>query len=240
MLCGSAAGQAQEFLSAELRNPTDKYGHGALGAEGEYLSLVLEIGRRVGSEGGIFSGSASLTYELNAEENLVYEDVAPRLWDVTGDGKPEVVVMQSHMELGARLLVIGLNEGKPAFVAATPFIGTRHRWAAPLAAADLDGDGNIEVAFVDRPHLAKILRIWRYSDGDFYEVTSVNGVTNHRFGESEIFGGLRECGDQPELVLADADWKRLVRFRMVDGRMQGQYFGPIEGPESFETALTCR
>ena len=36
---------------------------------------------------------------------------------------------------------------------------------APLGAADLDGDGKIELAYIDRPHLAKILRIWRFDDG---------------------------------------------------------------------------
>jgi hypothetical protein len=46
-------------------------------------------------------------------------------------------------------------------LAATPHIGSANRWLAPIGAADLDGDGRVEIAYVDRPHLARTLRIWR-------------------------------------------------------------------------------
>jgi len=59
-----------------------------------------------------------------------------------------------------------------------------------VGAADLDGDGFVEVAFIDRPHLAKVLRVWRYVDGDFAEVAVMDGVTNHRIGEPDIAGGI--------------------------------------------------
>jgi hypothetical protein len=50
---------------------------------------------------------------------------------------------------------------QPVPLASTPWIGQRFRWLAPVAAADLDGDGAMELAYVDRPHLARTLRVWR-------------------------------------------------------------------------------
>jgi hypothetical protein len=47
-------------------------------------------------------------------------------------------------------------------IAATPYVGTRFLWLASLGAAALDGDGRVEIASVDRLHLDKILRIWRF------------------------------------------------------------------------------
>ena len=81
--------------------------------------------------------------------------------------------------------------GDLRLVAATPNIGQRNRWLAPVAAADLDGDGATEIAYVDRPHLARRLRIWRFEGGSLTEIAALPGLTNHRIGEAFITGGLR-------------------------------------------------
>ena len=170
----------------------------------------------------------------------VFEDVVPRLVDVTGDGFPEVIVVQSSFERGARLVVFAADGGAPRLLAATPYIGTRNRWLAPAAIADLDGDGAVELAYVDRPHLAKVLRIWRFEEGRLREVTHRQGRTNHRIGDPFISGGLRTCGAAPEIVLADAGWTRLVAARLRDGRIRTRGLGPLTGPDSFARALECR
>lgn len=45
------------------------------------------------------------------------------------------------------------------------------------------------------------------------ETLRLPGLTNHRIGEDVISGGLRDCGQGPELVLASSDWTRLMRVR---------------------------
>lgn len=122
---------------AEYARPTTRYAHGVLGDAIEYGALK------------IVTASMSKTFRL--PETRVFEDLAPRLVDVDLDGDNEVVVIESSLTQGARLSIYD----EDGFVAATPYIGRSNRWLAPLGAADLDGDGAIELAYIDRPHLAK-------------------------------------------------------------------------------------
>jgi hypothetical protein len=123
-------------------------------------------------------------------------------------------------------------------LAKTPYIGRRNRWLAPAAVADLDGDGLLEIAYVDRPHLDKTLRVWRLEGWELREVGVLSGVTNHRIGDNFISGGLRNCGGVPEIVLASADWSQLVAVRF-----DGDTFGATDlGPWSaraMELAVSC-
>ena len=142
-------------------------------------------------------------------ETRVFEDVEARLADVTGDGAPEVVVVETDLSQGASLTIYG-PAGK---IAATPYIGQTHRWLAPAGIADFDGDGRVEVAYVDRPHLRKELVFVRLEGDQLVETMRLPDLTNHRIGEDFISGGVRDCGQGPELILASEDWSRLMRVR---------------------------
>jgi hypothetical protein len=187
--------------------------------------------------GGLFAGKVSKTWRI-AEADHVFEDTGPRLWDVTGDGSPEVVVVQSHLQNGARLTVFGLEDGK-LWQASTAHIGTRFRWLSPAGAADFDGDGRIEIAFVDRPHLARRLLFWRLEAGALHPVDQLEGVTNHRFGETSILGGVRDCAGRPELVLANADWSGLVAVGFDGASIEARPIGTDTSHEGFAVAMAC-
>ncbi len=213
---------ADTIVAARYAEPTTRYAHGVLGDDIEYGALLLEIGPR----------RTLLTIRLPRER--VFEDLAPRLVDVTGDGHPEVMVIESHRDQGARLAIYTQD----GLLAATPYIGTPFRWLAPLGAADLDGDGHIEIAYVDRPHLAKTLRIWRYHDAGLTQVATLPGLTNHRIGEDFISGGIRDCGTGPELILANANWTR-IQSVSYDGKWQVTDLGPYTGHQGLAASLTC-
>jgi hypothetical protein len=221
---------AQEIVSARYDGPTTRYPHGVLGDDIEYDTLVVRL-----SDGREMSARWA--------RDIVFEDLAPRVVDVDGDGAPEVVVVESHEAQGARLAVWALVDGSLAAKAATPFIGTRFRWLAPAAVADLDGDGLVELAYVDRPHLAKVLRVWRYEalntgQVGLTEVATLDGVTNHRIGWDYIAGGLRDCGQGPEIVLADAGWASIVAVTF-DGTSLSRRRLSDYTAESLESALDC-
>ncbi len=221
---------AQEIVSARYDGPTTRYPHGVLGDDIEYDTLVVRL-----SDGREMSARWA--------RDIVFEDLAPRVVDVDGDGAPEVVVVESHEAQGARLAVWGLVDGSLAAKAATPFIGTRFRWLAPAAVADLDGDGLVELAYVDRPHLAKVLRVWRYEalntgQVGLTEVATLDGVTNHRIGWDYIAGGLRDCGQGPEMVLADAGWASIVAVTFDGASLSRRRLGDYTS-ESLESALDC-
>ncbi|MCV6586099.1 MAG: FG-GAP-like repeat-containing protein [Marinibacterium sp.] len=217
---GTAA--VAQISGAAFEQPTTRYPHGVLGDAIEYAALRVD-----GPDG-------SATFEL--PRDLVFEDLAPRLWDVDGDGAPEVVVVESHVHKGARLAIYG-SRGR---LAATPFIGTRFRWLAPVGAADLDGDGHTEIAYIDRPHLARILRIWRFRDGGLEPVAQAGGLSNHRIGEDFISGGVRDCGAGLELITADGTWSQIMSSRLVGGRIEIAALGPLRSASDFDDALRCR
>lgn len=213
---------ADTIDAALYEGETGRYAHGVLGdaLEHETLALRLRSGQIV---------------RFTLPQMMVFEDVAPRLFDLDGDDAPEVITVESDQTRGARLAIYGVA-GR---ITATPFIGTRFRWLAPLGAADLDGDGHVEIAYVDRPHLAKKLRIWRFEADRLTEVTSFAGVTNHRIGEEDIAGGIRRCGGLPEMILADAGWHSLLALRFVDGSVTRREIGPDTRRSAFAAAMRC-
>lgn len=212
---------ADEIRSARFTEPTTRYDHGILGDAVEWGALELE------TPGG--------TITLRLPETHVFEDLAPRLVDVDGDGDSEVMVVETDRARGASLALYDAT-GR---IAATPPIGQPYRWLAPLGAADLDGDGLVEIAYVDRPHLAKTLRIWRFERGALTELAAYEGVTNHRIGWDYIAGGIRDCGEGPEMVLASGDWKSLVTVRLEGGALVAETRGPWS-QDAAQAALTCR
>lgn len=213
---------AQNIIAARYTDPTDRYPHGVLGDRLEWGALELTLS----------NGSKR---RIVLPRDRVFEDLEPRLADVDLDGDLEVISIESHQLQGARLAIYDAS----GLVAANPYIGTRFRWLAPVAIADLDEDGAIEIAYVDRPHLAKILRVWRFSDSRLFQVASLQGVTNHKIGENFITGGLRDCGAGPEMVVASRNWGSIVSVQLNATKLVARELGTFEGPQSFTTALAC-
>ncbi len=214
---------AETISAARYTEPTTRYAHGVLGDAIEHGALELTL----------HDGSRRV---IRLPQERVFEDTEPRLADVDGDGRPEVIVVEAHLDQGARLSVYTAQ----GLLAATPYIGTANRWLAPVAAADLDGDGAVELAYIDRPHLARTLRIWRFTGGALREIAALDGLTNHRIGERDIAGGLRDCGSGPEMIVARADWQRLMAVTFDADSLRARDIGPHEGRQSFAAALACR
>ena len=217
----ATAACAETVVSAQYGAPTDRYAHGVLGDAIEWGRLDIT------TENGVRS--------FTLPQSRVFEDVAPRVVDLDNDGAPEVVVVETLASEGAQLAVYNAN-GK---IASTPHIGRTNRWLAPIGAADLDGDGHIEIAYIDRPHLAKTLRVWRYENGALQPVADLGGLTNHRIGEADIGGGIRDCGDGPEIITASADWRNVMATTLTNGVLQTRSIGAHVDRGSFATALDC-
>ncbi len=226
---------AETIFSAEYAGPTDRYAHGILGDAIEWSELHITTDgvdeRRLLQH----LVDQRLVHVMRLPRDRVFEDVAPRLVDVDNDGTYEVIVVETQVETGAQLAIYD-ETGK---IASTPHIGTRNRWLAPIGAADLDGDGYIEIAYIDRPHLARTLRVWRFKDGELTEIAAGSGLTNHRIGEVDIGGGIRDCGQGPEMITASADWSRVIATRLEDGVLRATDLGAHVDKGSFATALDC-
>ncbi len=211
-----------EIVSARYADPTGRYDHAILGDAIEYgtLEMRLRDGRKL---------------RVVLPEARVFEDIAPRLADLDGDGAPEIITIETSLTKGARLAIYG----EAGLIAATPFIGRTHRWLAPLGAADLDGDGKMELAYIDRPHLARVLRVWRFEEGTLTHVADRKGLTNHRIGQDYISGGIRTCGDAPEIITANGDWSRIMATRLDGTRLVARDIGAFTGRASLAAAVAC-
>ena len=232
LLASLAGPAAAQITAATYAEPTARYPHGVLGTPVNHAALDVTLAdgthRRVRWAAG-----------------MVFEDTAPRLVDLDGDGAPEVITVESHDSQGARLAIWGLDGAQNLVArAATPFLGTRFRWLAVAGAADLDGDGLVEIAYVDRPHLDRVLRILRYrplgaGSVALEPVAAVAGLTNHRFGDPAISGGLRACADGNLVVTASADWSRVMATRLDGGSAVTVDLGPNDSPAALSDALDC-
>jgi hypothetical protein len=215
-------GMAQQITEARFSDPTDRYDHAILGDALEWGALELRV-----SDGTLF--------RLTLPKDRVFEDLAPRLVTLP-NGQTLVAVIETQTDLGARLSLYD----QTGLVAATPHIGRTHRWLAPIGAADFDGDGELEFAYVDRPHLAKTIRIWRLSGTSLNPAGDLPGFTNHRIGENTIAGGIRDCGTGPEMIVADANWRSVQAITWDGSGFSTRELGPHEGRASFAKALNCR
>lgn len=225
LLMASGAVAAEKITSATYADPTSRYAHGVLGDAIEWGSLIITTE----------DWSHKVNYRIELSQERVFEDLEPRLADVDGDGDLEVIVIESEAHSGAQLAIYD-QSGK---IAATPHIGTRNRWLAPIGAADLDGDGFVELAYIDRPHLAKTLRVWRFRDGALEPVADLTGLTNHRIGEDFITGGLRDCGQGPEMITASANWRDIMATVLKSDRLETRAIAPYRGTQSVDVALKC-
>jgi hypothetical protein len=213
---------------AQYSNATEIYRHGVLGD---------------GIEAEVLRAMTALTGPCESYaypgEGVVFEDVTPRIADVTGDGLNDVVVIETRVDAGASLAVYGMEGETFAKLAATPYIGRPNRWLAPAGIADFDGDGVLDVAYVETPHIGGILRLWSFKDNAAREIASAPGFSNHRIGENFISGGLRDCGAGPELVLPDAGWRRTLVARLEAGAIEVEVAAEDADPATIARAMEC-
>lgn len=228
-----ASEASADIASAKYTGPVDVYGHGVV-PNGEYGAMEVAL-----DDGSLLGASPMI-------DAAVFEDTEPRLVDFDGDGVPEIVTVVAYFEKGAAIRIWKFDTSSTdprigplrVFAEGEP-IGTPFRWLAVVGAADLDGDGDIEIAYVDRPHLAKTLRIVSVKGEGLVEEVSLGGVTNHRIGEEDIAGGVRDCGNGPEMLMASADWSKMLSVTFKDGTLETKEIGSDTTRPAFAKALTC-
>ena len=184
-----------DIAEAWLAEPTTRYPHGILGDYVEAGSLKVRLrDQRV------------LTYRL--PEDSVFEDLNPRVVDLDGDGRDEVLLVRSRQSLGASLMMLGVRGDALVALAETVPLGVRFAWLNPIGVADVDGDGRPEILVVQRPHSSGTLVVFHFRSGAFVETQRLAGVSNHRIGQRQIrlHALLDVNGDGlPELLVPSGD-----------------------------------
>lgn len=182
--------------------PTNRYGHGALGDAIEAAAINVQ------TRDGVM-----LAYAL--KDDSVFEDLSPRLADLDGDGRDEVLVVRSQQTLGSSLMALGVRNGRLEVLAESAPTGKRFVWLNPAGIADVDGDGRQEVLAVMQPHQNGQLVVYDYVEGRFQETQRVDNVSNHVFGSRDQ--GMSALLDvdfdgRPDLIIPSGDRLQLRAF----------------------------
>jgi hypothetical protein len=224
----------RNITAAWFAGPTDRYRHGVLGDDLEAGRLVVETrsGKRL---------------QVDLPPRRVFEDLEPRLVDVDGDSRDEIIVVESDKFLGASLAVFGIIDGRLLRLAATPFLGQPYRWLNPLGVGDFDGDGNLDIALVATPHIGGKLRLYRFKNSNLSIFAEHAGISTHRMGSTEL--GLGRVvpatprdqllvPDQAHRVLMLLEWSpnqwRLVARTELPGQLRSSLTPTDEGGWRFQ------
>lgn len=207
------------IAEAMLVGPTDRYRHFVLGATVEASGLRLRM--RDGRE-----------LELTLPRHEVFEDRRPRIVDLDGDGRDEVVLVRSSTMTGSSVVVVGERNGGCAIVAEGPETGAPRRWLNPAGIADFDGDGHLDIAYVQQPHVLGRLKVLTLRDGALVEIAMTDNASNHVAGSPEM--GLAAVADfdgdgVPDLAVPSFDRSRL-RFLSFKGGVHEIASRPLPAP----------
>ncbi len=209
---------ARNICEAWLTRPTRRHDHAVLGDDIEAGGLAVSDagGRRV---------------EVILPEAEVFEDRMARLLDLDGDGRDEIIVVHTYRDRGAALAIYGLfgqgDTERLVRLAESRPLGHPRRWLNPAAAGDLDGDGQLEIAWVETPHIGGVLKVGRLEgqgeQRQLVVLSQARGFSNHEKGSRILQQAVSFDWDgdgRSDIILPDAARKALVAVRLVDGRLE--------------------
>ena len=193
-----------------LGSPTRRYPHGALGSPVHAGSVHVLTRTPRGT---------LATVGLSLPVHRVFEDRVPRLVDLDGDGRDEIVLIEADALRGASLVVLGIamRDGEPTLVerARGPHAGSTFRWLNPVGFADFDGDGRLDVASVTTPHVGGVLTLHHLKSPALVPYARALDVSNHRMGalEQQLAVIVQQAGLRPTILVPDMARRALHALR---------------------------
>lgn len=219
---GCVASGGADVQAAWYTQPTDRYQHAILGDALEAGALTVRLA----------SGAQST---LTLPDSLVFEDRTPRLADLDGDGRTEIITIRSSTRSGGSVAVYGVRDEALVELGATPFIGRSNRWLNIAGIADFLGRGDLQVAFVETPHIGGTLKLATFDGHSMLVVARQSGFSNHeiRSREQRLSALADIDGDgRMDLALPDARRTSLELVRFAGSRIETLASIPLPGSVS--------
>lgn len=161
----------RDISAAWLSSPVQRYRHYVLGLDAEPETLTTSLTDR-------------RLFRLTLPTEAVFEDRIPRLVDIDGDGRDEVVVVKSHQRTGSVVAVAKIKSQAEGLtiIAESAAPGEPFRWINPAGIAAFTGQGRLEIAAVRQPHAVGELELLVMTGGRLEVVLVVGDVSNHAIG----------------------------------------------------------
>lgn len=167
---------AGDIRRAWYGRPTDRYAHAVLGDAIEGGSLVVEAPDGVKTE-------------FVLPDAQVFEDITPRIRDLDGDGRNEVVTIRASRSGGAAVAIYGLRDGVLVEIASSRENGRPNRWLNIAAIVPSDaGDGGYMIVGVRTPHIGgRLFTMTVAANGKVTERNEIaRNLSNHLIGSREL------------------------------------------------------
>jgi len=209
-LVDSELSSSKTIHAAWLTGSTTRYRHGILGDEIEASGLMVidRSGKR---------------YNLKLDKSSVFEDRKVRIADLDQDGQEELIVVRSYLDSGAALAVYGIRGNKLVSIAETPSIGLPNRWLNPAVVADVDNDGELEISYVETPHIGGILHVLALRKGKLVYKYRSTYTSNHAIGSrvQELAAAIDWNGDGvSDIAVPNANRSKIKVFSYAKGQPQ--------------------
>ncbi len=203
-LVTGAPATAGYVVKAEFEGPTERYPHNIMGSLSAHTDLVVSWAKCRNCP------PEAQRLNIRLPETLVFEDFVPRIVDLDDDGRSEVLVVESDQQQGARLALWAVQDGQLVRAAHSDFIGKHFRWLAPIGVADFHGNGVPLVAYIEKPHIDKVLRLVGLEGDRLIAVEHMTGVTNHQIGQETVHSRIVMCSGRPSILALSANGKRVL------------------------------
>lgn len=214
------------IAAAWFSEPTGRYRHSPFGTDQHPTMLTVSTKERQ-------------ILRFGLPKDSVFEDRSPRLIDLDGDNREEIVTIRSYERKGSALVVLAVRGRELEIIAETEPIGTPHRWLNPAGFADFNGDGQNDIAIVVTPHFAGELQIWTLKNGTLVKLGETDDVSNHVNGSRHMrLSAISDFnGDgKPDIAIPSQD-RRTLRFLTLTGdRIEelGEFRLRVPATEDFE------
>ncbi len=203
----AANAPAETIAEANYKNQVKHYGHFALGEPHEYshLSVTTDKGRK-------------LVFKL--PENEAFEDLKPRLAELSANSPKKILTIVSKHGSGSRLVLFAINNNQLEISAQSHAIGLPNRWLNPVGVADLDGDGQAEISAVITPHIGGILKVYKQQGKELVEIAAMDGFSNHAYRSTELaLSTPSYIAGKMQLLVPDDSRQSLRIIALVNNRL---------------------